>query len=283
MNELQQQSLQGKDARYITNIIDKGFADDEANHLKTQAMLGELLELSRQRIGEKESGAKERYIQENERLYSGIIHSFEFIVDRFCLLSQISKIAEFKYIPALIEVFRDTIKEHEDKLNSSFYEVVSQLLARMTVEQAEHLNGLGEKSLGLKQVNFRVVFRVFMQTYEVFLSCRYNVDFDFWYYFNSQKENNRYDSQAMLVNGLEELSELGKDDVINPINEARLRQECLSICLIGHSYDQNESGADELLSIIPQDMFIGYDDSVRVNQDAYDDMLKLINKQVQGT
>ena len=43
MNKLQEQSLQAKNARYITDIIDEGIANDEANHAKTQEMLGELL------------------------------------------------------------------------------------------------------------------------------------------------------------------------------------------------------------------------------------------------
>lgn len=48
MNKLQQQSLQAKDARHVTEIIDEGFADGKANHAKTQAMLGELLNRSTQ-------------------------------------------------------------------------------------------------------------------------------------------------------------------------------------------------------------------------------------------
>ena len=46
MNKLQQQSLQAQDARYLTDILDEGFTNDGANHTKTQAMLGELLNRS---------------------------------------------------------------------------------------------------------------------------------------------------------------------------------------------------------------------------------------------
>ena len=46
MNKLQEQSLQAKDARFIANIIDEGSANDEANHMKTQEMIGELLNRS---------------------------------------------------------------------------------------------------------------------------------------------------------------------------------------------------------------------------------------------
>ena len=48
MNKLQEQSLQAKDARYVTEIIDDGFAEGSANHAKTQAMIGELLNRSNQ-------------------------------------------------------------------------------------------------------------------------------------------------------------------------------------------------------------------------------------------
>ena len=48
MNKLQEQSLQAKDVRYVTEIIDDGFAEDSANHAKTQAMIGELLSRSNQ-------------------------------------------------------------------------------------------------------------------------------------------------------------------------------------------------------------------------------------------
>jgi len=46
MNKLQQQSLQAKDARHVTEILDEGLADASANHAKTQAMIGELLNRS---------------------------------------------------------------------------------------------------------------------------------------------------------------------------------------------------------------------------------------------
>ena len=48
MNKLQEQSLQAKDARFITGIIDDGIVNDEANHAKTQKMIGELLNRSAQ-------------------------------------------------------------------------------------------------------------------------------------------------------------------------------------------------------------------------------------------
>ena len=44
MNKQQQNALQAKDARFVTDIIDDGFDNNEANHTKTQAMLGELLQ-----------------------------------------------------------------------------------------------------------------------------------------------------------------------------------------------------------------------------------------------
>ena len=44
MNKQQQTTLQAKDARYVTDIIDEGFDSNEANHVKTQSMLGELLQ-----------------------------------------------------------------------------------------------------------------------------------------------------------------------------------------------------------------------------------------------
>ncbi len=43
MNKLQEQSLQANDSRYVTDILDDGFAENSANHEKTQEMLGELL------------------------------------------------------------------------------------------------------------------------------------------------------------------------------------------------------------------------------------------------
>jgi hypothetical protein len=46
MNRLQEQSLQAKDSRYITDVLDDGFADNSANHEKTQEMLTELLNRS---------------------------------------------------------------------------------------------------------------------------------------------------------------------------------------------------------------------------------------------
>jgi len=43
MKKLHEQSLQEKDARFITSIIDDGIAKDDANHATTHAILNELL------------------------------------------------------------------------------------------------------------------------------------------------------------------------------------------------------------------------------------------------
>ncbi len=56
----------------------------------------------------------------NEHLYSSIMHSFEFLQNRFFLLSRLSKAAEFAHLPALISTFKDTIGGMKNKLNVSY-------------------------------------------------------------------------------------------------------------------------------------------------------------------
>ena len=263
-------------------IIDEGFANNDANHAKTQAMLNELLKLSSQKTTEQKTAEKEQLIYERELLYNGIMNSFEFLVNRFCLLSHTSKVIEFAYLPSLIEIFKDTISEHKDKMTESFQDILFKLLSRMTIEDDEHLNGLDEKSLGLKQINFKVAYNAFKQTYEVFMACKYNDDFDFWYFMNWQNEHNRYDRNAMLVKGLEEISDLSKDEILNPMTGTILNEECLNICLIGHQIETGDIDKNELLSLFPDDMFNDYDKSERINPEAYEELKKIMLKNING-
>ena len=277
MKKIQQESMQEKDARYLVDVIDAGFANNEINHAKTQAMLNEIRQLASELVLMKESNQPiKNNIQEKEQLYKNIFKSFVFLADRFCLLSHTSKAAEFAHLPALIQRFEYMINELESELNKGFYEMLILLLSRMKMEEDEHLNGLEEKSLGLKQINFRIPLNAFKQAYEVFMSCRYNDDFDFWYYLNFQKSNNRFDSDLMLIKGMEEMADLAKEDILNPMTANRFYRECLKIYLIDCFYDEDDIDFDESLSVFSQELLDDYDNSELINPKAYEKVKNIV-------
>lgn len=215
---------------------------------------------------------------EKESFYNSTMHSFEFLVNRFCLLSQTSKVAEFTHLPSLINLFRETVEELENRYNENFYEILIQLLDHMKMEEDEHINGFDENSLHLKQINFRIPFNAFKQAYENFSACKFSDDFDFWYFIEWQKEHNRYNNKEMLAKALEETMDLAHNDVLNPMTATTMYQECLRIYLLGYFVDEKLIDVNELLSQFPKDLLSDYDNSKRINQNAFDEIKKLLSK-----
>lgn len=215
-------------------------------------------------------------IFEKERFYNSTVRSFEFLSNRFCLLSQTSKAAEFAHLPSLINFFREKVEDFKNRYNESFYEILVQLLDYMKMEDDEHINGIDEKSLHLKQINFRVLLKIFKQTYENFEACKYSDDFDFWYFIELQTKNNRYNKDEMYKMVLIETADLIKNEILNPMTATNMYIECLKIFFLDRFVDEEYIDFNELLSIFPEELLSDYENSEPINKNAFDELKRLV-------
>ncbi len=144
------------------------------------------------------------------------------------------------------------------------------------MEDNEHLGGLEENSLTIKQINIRAAYNSFKLAYESFIACHFSDSFDFWYHVNWQKANNRHEDQSLLRTALKESADLQKLEVKKTMTAFDLYSECLNICLIGRFADNDDVDFKELLSTFPEELLTDYDNSPRVDQDAFDEMKRLV-------
>ncbi len=209
------------------------------------------------------------------KLYNNIMNSTEFLMNRFCLLSQTSKIAEFAHLPALINQFKNIIEELNRKNSNEFYSILIELFEQMGIDDNEHINGLDDGSIHLKQINLLMFFYQLKEAYISFTACKYNDNFDFMYYIEYQN-NNFYDKDELLAKVLSNHAELIKQEIIEPMTANKLYQECLKIILINRDVDLNNDELNILLDNFPKDLLNDYENSKRINQDAFEEIKRKI-------
>lgn len=223
-------------------------------------------------IKKKIDKAKNNIIYEQEQLYNNLMHSFDFLINRFCILSQLSKEAEFTHLPLIIEKYKETVEHLKHRLNKDFNEIIHQLLDNMKVEEDEHINGSDEKSLWVKQINLRRVYIRFKQAYLGFAACKYNDKFDFWYYIDYQEISSNNDEENLTKESLEEIIELIKHEVKNPMSATELYRESLKIALLDNFSIIENIDIDKLLSLFPEELINEFEKSPRINQEAFDSL-----------
>jgi len=166
MNKLQQQSLQAKDVRHVTEIIDDGFAKDETNHAKTQAMIGELLSRSGQ------SGAKTLPLS-----FGGVAINREFY-NLFVIGGEKFDSGSFsvpKTMVFMAEYIEPEVKKRFMKLRDD--KVIEQILSLPSLfmnENKDYLKSFpGQKALfgrvtdlTIKQNDIRISFEADMRIYQ---------------------------------------------------------------------------------------------------------------------
>ena len=220
---------------------------------------------------------------ERVRIHNNIMHSFEFLVNRFCLLSQTSKVAEFVHFPGFVALLKETISNIESKLNKDFSRIiVTEFLDYMEMKEDEHINGLDNKSLFLKQLRLLSSFSAFKKAYEGFSACKYSDDFDFHYFAKWQKENEKRDLTGKVLDSLKDLIELAKAEALAPLTANVLYREFLKIALLGYLLDEKDVDVDSLLTVFPEEFLNDYDNSKHINQDAFDDIAKMITTNQQN-
>ena len=267
----QEREFNNNDDEYILPII---MDETKVPAIPTTKGYLDLRVLSVNRIStiiyEKVINKNDDVFYKKKKLYNSIMQSAEFLVNRFCILSQTSKVAEFSHLPAIISIFKETIQDLNNKYNDDFFKTLLMLLELMKIEETDHIVGIDDNSLVLKQAKIKHFFSLFYEAYQCFEACRYSDDFSFLYFMNTQIGNQ--DKIESLANTLSEMIDYAMQEELNPITAEQLYQECIKIVLINKDVDLDDEDISYLVQQIPKELLSDFENSERINQDVFDEL-----------